>query len=119
MKAQGRVSPSKPMSALGLIVGIVFVGIGVGIVIPQGGAFGVFWTLVAVAITGYHAVNLFSERGLAHEIVDIDGSASDSSHPAGGETPEQRLATLDDLKKRGIVTDDEYREQRNRILQEI
>ncbi len=107
------------MSALGLIVGIVFIGIGVGVVIPEAGAFGVVWTLVATAITGYHAMNVFSERGVAHEVVDFDVSVSSSSQTGISETPEQRLATLDDLKGRGVVTDDEYREQRDRILREI
>lgn len=75
MKAQGRVRPSKPMSAIGLIVGIVFICIGLFMVIPAGGLFNIFWTLVAVAITGYHAVNLFSDHGIATEVVDFNSSS--------------------------------------------
>ena len=31
---------------------------------------GVFWTLVALTVTGYHAVNLFPKHGVAHENIE-------------------------------------------------
>ena len=121
MRGRGRVRPSKPMSALGLIVGIVFVCIGVFVAIPGAGAFGVFWTLIALAITGYHAVNLFSERGVAHEVVEFDTSPSARSEPSVPPTtsPEQRLTLLEELKRKGLPNDEEYEEQRKRILDDL
>ncbi len=35
------------------------------------------------------------------------------------ETVEQRLQQLEDLKKKGLITDDEYRTQRKRILNQL
>jgi hypothetical protein len=65
VRATGQVRPGKPASTIGIIVGAVFVGIGVFIVIPGAGVFGVFWTLLALVRTGYHAANAFSEHGPA------------------------------------------------------
>jgi len=36
------------------------------------GMFGVFWTLVAVGITGSHAYNVFSEKGFSQYQVDVE-----------------------------------------------
>ena len=33
--------------------------------------------LIAVCITGYHAINLFSDRGVAHEVVEFDANTDD------------------------------------------
>ncbi len=67
------------MSMLAMIVGIVLIGIGVFMVIPQAGAFGIFWTLIAIVVTGYHAINVFSNRGIAHEVVDFDTDSTRST----------------------------------------
>lgn len=116
---KGRIRPSKPMSALGLIIGIAFVCIGVFVAIPDTGVFGVFWTLVAFIITGYHAFNLFSEHGVADEVVEFDISTQHDSPDSRSEPPERRLAKLDGLKKKGLINDLEYRQQRKRILDDI
>ena len=107
------------MSAMELIVGIVFVGYGIFVLIPGAGAFGLFWTLGALAISGYHAFNLYSEHGVAHEVVDFDTSATSGSRNSVSKSPEQRLAELDGLRKKGLVEDEEYEEQRKRILDDI
>ena len=119
MRVRGRVRPSKPMSAIGLIIGIGFVCIGVFAAIPNVGAFGVFWTFIALAITGYHAVNLFSKNGVAEEVVDFDTSMQPDSASSREEPLEHRLARLDTLKRQGLVSDREYEEQRKRILDNI
>ena len=41
-----RVKPGKTQSAMGFAVGIVFCLIGLFLVIPQFGAFGIFWTTI-------------------------------------------------------------------------
>lgn len=45
--------------------------------------------------------------------------APPAAAPAAGSSIETRLKALDDLKAREIVTDDEYRQQRQRILDEL
>lgn len=107
------------MSAVAMIVGIAFIGIGVFAVIPNFGAIGVLWTLISVGITGYHGFNLFSATGVAHEVVDFDASPSSASRSGASNEPSLRLAQLDALKDSGTITETEYREQRARILKEI
>lgn len=116
---RGRVKPSKPMSALAVIVGIVFIGIGVFLVIPNAGIFGVFWTLVALAITVFHVANLCSVHGAAYEVVDFDRPSPTQPQTPLALSTEQRLAKLDDLKRKGLVSDEEYAEQRKRILDNL
>ena len=118
MRARASVKPSKAASAMGLAVGIVFVGIGLTMAIPMAGAFGVFWTLIALAITGYNAMNLFSEEGVAMEVVDFETSPDANPGP-DALTPEQRLARLDDLRQKGLVDEQEYSDQRKRILDSL
>lgn len=119
MRTTGRVRPSKPASAIGMIVGAVFVGIGIFVVIPGAGLFGVFWTLLALLGTGYHAANVFSEHGVAHEVVDFDTSSQAERLASATASPEQRLSKLDELKRQGLVSEAEYAEQRKRILDDL
>jgi flagellar motor component MotA len=108
------------MSAFGMIVGIIFIGIGFFLAIPHFGIIGVFWTLIAIGITVYHAINVFSEHGVAHEVVEFE---TDASQPdisrASAETVEKRLEDLNSLREKGLVSEQEYKEQRNRILAKI
>jgi len=106
------------MSAVGLTVCIVFACIGIGfiLILPGfGSMFGLLWTLLALIGTGLHAVNLFTERGVAHEVVEFDTS----SHSAGDMSPEQRLRRLDELRTEGLLNELEYQEQRKRVLAEL
>ncbi|MHB8454091.1 MAG: PEGA domain-containing protein [Acidiferrobacterales bacterium] len=48
----------------------------------------------------------------------VSAAPGPASAPAG-ETVEQRLQQLEDLKKKGLITDDEYRTQRERILNQL
>ena len=59
--------PSKVSGAFGLIFGCVFVLIGIFVVIPSAGAFGILWTLLAVCITGYNAYVAFGKKYIAEE----------------------------------------------------
>jgi hypothetical protein len=119
MKTRGRIKPSKPVSAIALVVGLVFTGIGVFMAIPNAGWFGVFWTLLALAATVYHAANLFSDSGIAEEVVDFESfPPSDSRRPAG-ESVEARLRQLDKLKGGRLITEAEYQQRRSKILDEL
>jgi hypothetical protein len=116
MWGRGRIRPSKPVSAVAMVVGITFIGIGVFLVIPAEGPFGIFWTLVAVAVTVYYAVNVFSEHGVSHQVVEFEGDLKSDSKESDVET---RLEKLESLKQKGLLTDAEYKQQRERILKEL
>ncbi len=116
MRARGRVRPSKPASIWGMIVGAALVIFGLTVGISQFGAFGVVWTLFAVGITVMSAINAFSSRGIAQEVVEFDVPEQRGPRP---ESVEQRLARLDDMRRGGLIREDEYQEQRRRILGDL
>jgi len=111
-----RIKPSKPASALGMVVGIVFIGLGLFMAIPLFGAFGVLWTLVAAGITVFHAVNVFSQAGVADREIIVDQEpppAADDQLPF-----DERLRRLEQIRKEGLLSDDEYRRKRAELLSE-
>ena len=116
MRRNIKVKPGKTQSAMGFVVGIVFVGIGLFVVIPTFGPFGIFWTLVAVAITAMNGMNAFGKKGVAsHEIVIEEGEESD----ADGRDVERRLEEAKDLYERGLITREEYEAKRAEILKDL
>jgi hypothetical protein len=116
-----RVKPSKPASLFGMIVGIVFVFIGLFVAIPSAGMFGVFWTLIAVGITGFQAYNFFGDKGVASWEIDIDTGANaemkNQSISVSGDF-ETRLRKLNRLKEDGLITEEEFQKKREEILRE-
>lgn len=111
---QVRIKPSKPVSAMAMIVGIFMIGIGL-CTIPMLGPIGVVWTLAAVAITGAHAFNVFSKRGLATTQIDIEGDGP--MQPPSESLPfDERLRRLEQLRKEGLLTENEFQDKRSELL---
>jgi hypothetical protein len=110
-----RVRPSKSMSLTALVVGVGFVIVGLLVIVPQFGLFGVLWTLVALGIAIYHGANVFLRRGAALYQVDVEGG----DRPADGPDVAGRLEHLDELRRAGRVSEAEYQEQRARILRDL
>ena len=73
MSGRVRVRPSKSQSLVGMIGGVVFVIIGFSLM-PMMGVFGIIWTLIALAISGLHAYNFFSNKGVASWEIDVDSN---------------------------------------------
>ena len=145
MSKKVRVKPGKGQSMMGFIVGILFCLIGVFVVIPSAGLFGIFWTLMALIITITNAMNAFTDKGVAtHEIVIDDGKQaegraderimadmpSDMSDSASNNRSEAaikgikgnielRLQVAEDLYKAGTITKEEYETKRREILDEL
>lgn len=121
MSRRIRVKHSKPLSLLGMIVGIALVFIGIFTAIPQTGMFGVFWTLTAVGITVFQAYNFFSNKGVASWEIDVDeGSNIEKNNrlaSASGDF-ETRLRKLNKLKEDGLITEEEFRMKREELLRE-
>ncbi len=66
------IKPSKFMSLVGFIVGIIFCGVGIFYVIPTFDMFGIIWFIMAVLITIYYAINLFTKKGISLYHIRID-----------------------------------------------
>ena len=111
-----KVKPSKAQSMMGFFVGIVFIGIGFFLVIPIFGAFGAFWTILAVIITVTNGINAFSEKGIATHSIEIE----DTDKIVGEkENIESRLEKLKNLYQQNLITIEEYEKKKNELLQEL
>ncbi len=118
MKRRVTYRPSKANGAFGMVVGIIFVLIGLVVVIPTFGPFGILWTLMALGITvanGYHA---FGSKYVGPEIRIEDEEPAAPAQPVSTDA-KARLEQLEELKHSGLITQAEYEEKRNHILNSL
>lgn len=99
--------PSKTAGIFGVLWGAVFVVIGLVVVIPSAGAFGILWTLMALGITGYNAYCAFGKGYVGPEI-HIEEDGENSAPSSGGDSVQQRLQELRNLYDRSLITEEEY-----------
>ncbi len=131
--------PSKPQAAMGFVVGIVFMVIGLGMVIPMTftagspifGLFGLAWTGIAVYNTVINAKYLFGQKDGknenlfgGYEVTEEDpafrADSADHEHiTAAGLDAKARLEQLETLKEAGLLTGEEYDEKRKEILRQL
>ena len=104
--------PSKAGSVFSLIFGCVFVLIGIFVIIPSAGAFGILWTLIAAAGTAYNAYVAFGKKYIGPEV-----HIEDETPPS--EDPEERLRKLRELYDQRLITEEEYEAKRREILGEL
>lgn len=132
--------PGKAQARMGLVVGVLFIIIGVTVVIPAtllsgfspAALFGLVWTGMAVYTTVVNAKVVFGKEEETQEY--FGGYVITEEEPAPpaqstGEThdhipsmaldTQRRLEQLQKLKEAGLVTDAEYTEKRREILREL
>ena len=122
-----RVKPGKAQSTVSFVVGLAFVLVGLVMVVPTFGPFGLLWTGVAVAITVINGLNAFGKKGVptmesySEEEDEVPSPArEDHDHiPSTALTTQERLEQLQTLKEAGLLTDEEYRNKREEILREL
>lgn len=131
---RGRVRPSKPASVMAMVVGGIFIVIGVTTIVPSFGMFGIIWTLIAIAMTGYHAYNVFSKRGAAEWEIDVDARGGRGETNGFGSEPRRyadiapkpaetndfdaKLRKLDGLRRDGLITEEEFDRKRKELLEQ-
>ena len=111
--------PSRAQAGFSTAVGVIFVLIGVFVAIPQAGAFGILWTLIAVGITAYSAYTAFGRKYIGPEINIEDETGPGGARQDGPMDIEQRLTQLSELRDKGLITDAEYEQKRREILDEL
>ena len=112
-----------------LIVSIGFVIIGVTVVIPGAGMFGVLWTLVAASFVVIAIVNMVRKNGMAHRVgydVETDiqretivGIMDEVDDTESGGDVKQRMKQLRSLYDQRLITQEEYEQKRQEILKEL
>ncbi len=124
MDFRGNVRPGKAASVMGVLGGVLFLILGVLIVIPTFGLFGVIWTLFALITAGFYGYNLMSQTGSSLYQVDVSPMSPDATSPDAAATdpaatdPASRLRRLDQMLDEGLITTEEHQAKRAAILAE-
>ena len=109
--------PGKGQGAFGLAFGVLFILIGLCVVIPVFGLFGILWTGIAVAITVYQGYLAFGKNYAGPEIHIED---EEQEYPgSSGQGVEARLVQLRSLYDQGLISREEYEQKRKKILEEL
>jgi len=131
MRRRVTYRPSKAQGTFSLIFGVVFVLIGLFVVIPIFGPFGILWTLVAAVGTGMDAYRTFGKKYVGPEIriEEEEQSGQKPVSPPPAETHDhipstaldtkRRLEQLESLKPAGLIDEREYQQKRKQILEEL
>ena len=140
MSKKIHVRPGKGQSKFGFVVGIIFCLIGLCVVVPTFGLFGLLWTAVAGYITYVNYRNGFTDKQIDSHVIEVDGDGEDvtvTSHTGLGrhiysvdenpvrtdeyrkESVETRLKTLTDLYAQSLITREEYEQKKKEILEEL
>ena len=113
-----RYQPSKGQSIFAGIVGVCFCLIGFLVVIPTAGLFGLLWTGVAVFITVSNFMTAAGKKTfVGHYVVEEEEQMPPSS--PDGSTAQQRLQELRSLYDQRLITQEEYDQKRQEILDEL
>ena len=134
------VRPSKSQSKIGFIAGIIFCLIGVFVVIPTLGVFGVVWTAFAGLIAYSHYRNGFTDKPINTKEIEIEENGEDvtitthaglerHSYCIQGEnvgepetekeSVEERLKQLTNLYVQSLITREEYEQKKKEILDDL
>ena len=113
MSKKIHVRPGKGQSKAGFGVGIIFCLLGVFVVIPIFGLFGIFWTAVAGWITYVNYRNGFTDKQIDSKVIEIDDDATDK------EDIEERMKKLQSLYDQALLTREEYEQKRKEILEDL
>ena len=134
------VRPGKGQSKFGFAVGIIFCLIGLVVVVPTFGLFGLLWTAVAGYITYVNYRNGFTDKQIDSHVIEIDENGEDvtvTTHTGLGrhsynidgesvgeaeeekESVEERLKQLTNLYVQSLITREEYEQKKKEILDDL
>ena len=139
MSKKIHVRPGKGQSKFGFVVGIIFCLIGLCVVVPTFGLFGILWTAVAGYITYVNYRNGFTDKQIDSHVIEIDENGEDvtiTSHTGLGrhsysveetartekqeeESAEARPKTLTNLYVQSLITREEYEQKKKDILDKL
>ena len=117
MRRRMRYRPSRANCIFGGIVGIIFTCIGLFVAIPAAGAFGVLWTLIALAMTVYQFAMAAGKVSAGSWSIEEEDEGRDGA--PGGKSAQDRLTELQNLYDRRLITQEEYEAKRQEILKDL
>lgn len=92
-----------------LVMACIFLVIGLFIVIPQAGWFGVWWTFIALIVVGIQAFRYWQFQSLLEKEFFIDKIKRCPSL-------EERLKKLKSIYQKGYISKAEYEQRKKEIL---
>jgi hypothetical protein len=131
-----RVRPGRAGSAMGIVVGVLMLVIGIAVVIPMTSAagatfpgsplsggialFGVVWVLFVLVTIGYSAYSLLHPSGATLYEIETEGSSLPPTAGTASSTGDfdERLRKLQRLRDDGLLTAEEFQRKRDEILAE-
>ena len=128
MSKKIHVRPGKTQSKAGFVVGIIFCLIGIVVVIPTFGPFGILWTAVAGWIAYSHYRNGFTDKPIATQVIEVEGDGEDitvTKHSSLGfhsyvvEDAKSEKASAKQMESEGSSLARESVEERLRKLQNL
>lgn len=112
-----KIKPSKENSIFSFVVCCVFVVVGIVVVIPMFGIFGIIWTGMVGIMTIYSAKNAFSDKGIAMNEIIVEEDCYKKEDKM--EEPTERLEKLKELYEKNLINYDEYERKRKEIIERI
>lgn len=78
-----------------------------------GQVFMTFWMLMVILMIGYYVYNMKSQKASSVAMGEIELDL-----PSGSSTPEEKLRSLERLKKERLITEQEYLQKRAEIMEQ-
>lgn len=120
MSPKAYVRPGKMVSVMGIIAGCVMLLLGMAFfsfLQEEGSSIGqifmAFWMLIVILIIAYYVYNLNSQKASSVAMAEIELDMADS-----GSSGEEKLRSLERLKKERLITEEEYQQKRKEIMQQ-
>ena len=99
-----------------LLIGAIFVCIGIFVVIPNLGVFGYFWTAISVVIMICPPIMMVVMNKKMAKGVNIETTVT---HEDLTETVETKLAKIEKLYNDGVISKEEYEKARANVINNI
>ncbi|MBQ7795520.1 MAG: SHOCT domain-containing protein [Lachnospiraceae bacterium] len=135
MSKKIHVRPGKTQSKVGFGAGVIFCLIGIFVVVPIFGPFGLLWTAMAGWITYSHYRNGFTDKPMDTKVIEIEDDGKHATvmsdfagelrsydverDESGKEDVEERLKKLQNLYHQALITEEEYEQKKKEILDEL
>ena len=116
MRKRMRYQPSKSQSMFSGAVGVIFCLIGLFVVVPTFGLFGLLWTAIAVFMTIRSFAVAQGKADMGSYVIEDESSEAGTKN---GQTAEERLTELQNLYDRRLISTEEYEAKRREILEEL
>jgi amino acid permease len=120
MNPKAYVKPGRMASIMGIVVGIVMLILGMAFFSflqndgsDIGQIFMAFWMLIVVLIIAYYVYSLNARNPSSAAIAEIELDI-----PVSGSSGEEKLHSLERLKKEQLITEEEYQQKRKEIMQQ-